>query len=261
MSVDFLRASAKALFDAEANRAPIQPLTADNPSLTVEDAYRIQSNVLQMKKDQGERIVGKKIGLTSKAIQTQLGVFEPDYGQITHKMVVADGSALSMMQLIKPKVEAEVAFILKQDLQGPSVTTADVLRATEGVMPVLEIIDSRIRDWKIKIQDTIADNASSARVVTGGALTALGNLQLNLIGAVFEKNGGIVATGAGAAVLGHPAHSVAWLANKLSEFGEPLRAGEIVLSGSLTAAVDASAGDVFRVSFDRLGSVAVRFTA
>jgi len=250
---------AKELFKAEKNRSVIEPITERYPNISIQDAYKIQLKVVDWKKKEGQIVVGKKIGLTSKQMQDLLGVHEPDYGHILDSMVFFEGDSLSFSQLIQPRVEGEIAFILNEDLEGPGVTVADVIRATEGVMASIEVIDSRIKDWKIKIQDTVADNASSACVVLGGRMFSARRLDLRYLGMVLEKNGEIVATGAGAAVLGNPCQSVAWLANKLSEFNISLKAGEIVMSGSLTAAVKVNPGDVIRVTFDRLGSVTAKF--
>lgn len=194
-------------------------------------------------------------------MQKLLGVHEPDYGHIFNRMMAPDGGPLSFSKLIQPRIEGEIAFILQRDLRGPGVTLASVLRATRGVMASIEVIDSRIKDWKIKIQDTVADNASSARVILGGRIAPPDNLDLRCIGMILEKNGEIIATGAGAAVMGNPAQSVAWLANKLSEFGISLNAGEIIMSGSLTAAIKVAPGDVIKATFDRLGTVTARFMA
>jgi len=250
---------AKQLLEAEDNRKPIDPITDKYPSISIGEAYKIQLKVVHLKKKRGQVVVGKKIGLTSKGMQQLLGVNEPDYGHILDKMMIYEGEALSLSQLIQPKVEAEIAFLLKKDLKGPGVTVASVIDATEGVMPAIEIIDSRIKNWKIKIQDTVADNASSARVILGGRIMPIEELDLRYVGMVLEKNGEIVATGAGAAVLGNPAQSVAWLANKLSEFGITLKAGEIIMSGSFTAAVEASPNDAIKATFNHLGSVTVKF--
>lgn len=247
------------LLDAESTQNPIDPLTSDYENLTVRDAYKIQLAGVEIKRQKGIKIVGKKIGLTSKAMQQTLGVNEPDYGHLLDNMVIFEGEPCKKKELIWPKIEGEIAFVLKNTLKGPGITISDVLRATEGVMPAIEIVDSRIRNWKIKLEDTIADNASSGRFVLGSKLTSVKNLDLRLIGMVFQKNGRVVSTGAGAAVWGHPAAAVAWLANKLAEFDIALEAGEVILSGAVTAAVDASAGDVFLVNFQELGSVSVYF--
>ncbi len=254
------KAIAEDLYKAEITGTSITALTDTYPGLTIEDAYAIQLDgvAIRCTRD-GRKVVGKKIGLTSLAMQKLLGVNEPDYGHLLDHMFVREGEPVACSGLLLPKVEAEVAFVLKRTLRGPGVTVPDVLRATEGVMASIEIIDTRIKDWKIKLPDTIADNASSARFVVGSRLVPVGKFDLRLIGMVLEKNGEVVSTGAGAEVLGHPAASVAWLANKLGEFGVSLNEGEIILSGALTAAVQAKAGDCFLVSFQGLGAVGTRF--
>jgi 2-keto-4-pentenoate hydratase len=237
----------------------LDPLTDRFSDLNVAQAYQIQLASIRNRLKEGRRVVGKKIGLSSKAMQDLLGVREPDYGHLLDDMVVLNGQPVATDRLLNPRCEGEIAFLLGRDVIGPGVTVADVLAATEAVTPALEIVDSRIRDWKIKIQDTIADNGSSARVVLGDKLTPVHDLDLRLVGMVFMKNGQVVATGAGAAALGHPAASVAWLANKLLEFDISLKAGEIILSGSLVTAPPVAAGDYFRADFDRLGSVSAYF--
>ncbi|QGP90902.1 2-hydroxyhexa-2,4-dienoate hydratase [Neomoorella glycerini] len=253
------QAIAAELLAAEASCRPIEPLTTTYPDLTVEDAYRIQLAGIEMKKGRGSKVIGKKIGLTSKAMQQLLGVNEPDYGHLLDNMLLLEGEPCRREELLLPRVEGELAFILKDTLKGPGVTIADVYRATEGIMPAFEIVDSRIRDWKIKLPDTIADNASSARLVLGSRMVPIKDLDLRLIGMVLEKNGEVASTGAGAAVWGHPAAAVAWLANKLATFDIALEAGEIILSGAVTAAENAGAGDVFTVSFYGLGSLSLKF--
>lgn len=250
---------AEELLQAWGTRVPVDPLTERFPALTLAQAYEIQLAGIRRRLEGGRRVVGKKIGLTSKAMQDLLGVHEPDYGHLLDDMVVPNGQAVPMSRLLQPRCEGEIAFLLKRDLVGPGVTVAEVLAATEAVLPALEIVDSRVRDWRIQIQDTVADNASSALLVLGDKLTPVHGLDLRLVGMVLEKNGQVAATGAGAAVLGHPAAAVAWLANELGEFGVALKAGEVVLSGALTAALPIAAGDAFRVEFDRLGSASIRF--
>ena len=253
------QAIAAELLAAEASCRPIEPLTATNPGLTVEDAYRIQLAGIEEKLARGSKVIGKKIGLTSKGMQQLLGVNEPDYGHLLDNMLLLEGEPCRREELLWPRVEGEMAFILKDTLRGPGVTIADVYRATEGIMPAFEIVDSRIRDWKIKLPDTIADNASSARLVLGSRMVPIKDLDLRLIGMVLEKNGEMVSSGAGAAVWGHPAAAVAWLANKLAAYDIALEAGEIILSGAVTAAEDANAGDVFTVSFHGLGTLNLKF--
>lgn len=247
------------LIEAEKSRTPIEPITSTYGKLSVKDAYMIQLEVVKAKLDWGCKVVGKKIGLTSKAMQDILGISEPDYGHLLDTMLISQGQPCKREELIQPKVEGEIAFVLKDTLKGPGVTIADVLRATEFLIPAIEVVDSRIRDWKIKLEDTIADNASSARFVLGSKAVPINNLDLRLIGMVLEKNGRVMSTGAGAAVWGHPAAAVAWLANKLAEFGMALQSGEIILSGAITAALDANRGDIFTAYFYELGSVSVYF--
>ena len=259
MNKELLTRLARELYTAEISHTPVEALTARYPEITNEEAYQIQIAGMNMRLADGHALVGKKIGLTSKAMQAALGVFEPDYGYITDRLMVLEGEELSLSDVIAPKVEAEIAFVLKEDLTGPGVTLAQVLKATAGVMPAFEIIDTRIKDWKIKIQDTIADCASIGRIVVTGSLIPIETFDLRYLGLVLEKNGEIVNTAAGAAVLGHPGNAVVWLANKLAQYGTQLKAGEIIMSGSLTAACPVAAGDNLRATFDRLGTVGVRF--
>src|SRR6266508_60445 len=247
------------LYEAEGTRSAIPPLVETYPGLSADDAYRIQRALVDRKLREGAHVVGHKIGLTSVAMQQLLGVDQPDFGHILDTMMVADGDAVPRDTLIFPRVEAEIAFCLREDLRGPGVTAPRVLAATNFVFPALEIVDSRIADWKITLADTIADNASSCRMVAGGRFIPVEDLDLRLVGMVLEKNGEIVNSAAGAAVLGNPTNAVAWLANKLAEFDITLRAGELILPGALSAAVTVQAGDAVRATFDRLGPVSVRF--
>ncbi|MBV2135111.1 2-oxopent-4-enoate hydratase [Pseudomonas sp. MAP12] len=248
------------LYNALRMAEAVAPLTERHPGLTIENAYTIQQRLLAKRLQHGERIVGKKIGVTSRAVMNLLGVEQPDFGILTDAMTYNSGEAIPMAALIQPKAEGEIAFVLKHDLSGPGVTVADVLRATEGLMVCFEIVDSRIRDWKIKIQDTVADNASCGVFVLGDRLVPVNEVDLSLCGMVLEKNGEIVATGAGAATMGSPAVAVAWLANTLGRLGVPLKAGEVILSGSLGPMIPVAAGDNLRVSIGGIGSCAVRFT-
>lgn len=247
------------LHAALCGRQAIEPLSARHPEITIADAYAIQQRMLARRLEAGERVVGKKIGVTSRAVMDMLGVFQPDFGWLTDGMVFNEGEAVSASSLIQPKAEGEIAFLLKKTLQGPGVTAADVLAATEGVMACFEIVDSRISDWRIKIQDTVADNASCGVFVLGDRLVDPRDVDLGTCGMVLEKNGEIVATGAGSAALGHPANAVAWLANTLGAHGIALEAGEVVLSGSLAAMVPVKAGDNLRVSIGGIGGCSVRF--
>lgn len=247
------------LAEAEATRKGMTPLTSIEASLSTKDAYKIQLENISKKLRRGQRVVGKKIGLTSLAMQQLLGVDEPDYGHLLDSMVIENGGSISMERVLQPKVEGEIAFILKEELKGPNVTALNVLQATKYVVPALEIVDSRVQDWKIKLPDTIADNASSGLYVLGGKPTKIEDVDLAQIGMVLSKNGEIINTGVGAAALGNPANCVAWLANKLAEFDITLGAGEVILSGALSAAVNAEAGDVFTARFAHIGQVSVRF--
>ena len=237
----------------------LDPLSSRHPDITIEDAYAIQQRLIARRLDAGERVVGKKIGVTSQAVMNMLGVFQPDFGILLDGMVYNEGQPIEAKTLIQPKAEGEIAFILKKDLMGPGVTAADVMAATEGVMACFEIVDSRIRDWKIQIQDTVADNASCGVFVLGDRLVDPRDVDLATCGMVLEKNGEIVATGAGAAALGHPANAVAWLANTLGRLGMGLKAGEVVLSGSLGIMVPVQAGDSLRVTIGGIGGCSVRF--
>lgn len=250
---------AEELLQAERNKLAIAPLTEQYSDLNVTDAYQIQLEVTKKKVTEGRTIIGKKVGLTSVAMQKMLGVDEPDYGHLLDDMKVEDGGKVKVSDMLSPKIEAEIGFILKEDLQGPNVTFLDVLMATEYIVPTLEIIDSRIADWKIRLVDTVADNGSSAKVVVGSKLSKIDGIDLRSLGMVFYKNREMVATGSGAAALGHPAHAIAWLANKLHEFGITLKAGELILPGALSAAMNVQAGDVVSAQFGPLGSVSVTF--
>lgn len=250
---------AQKLYQAERDRKPIAPLTGAYPELTTEEAYPIQLENISRRVREGSRIVGKKIGLTSKAMQRMLGVDQPDYGHLLDTMAAANGRSVPIDTLLQPKVEGEIAFVLKRDLRGPGVTEQDVLSATDYVAPAIEIIASRIQDWKIKLPDTVADNASGGMFVLGDAKVRVDEVDLRLVGMVLEKNGEVELTGAGAAVLGYPPRAVAWLANKLAEFDIRLQAGEIILSGAFMAALEVKKGDVIAVEVDRLGSARVTF--
>ena len=251
--------AASSLYEAERTQRAIPPLVDTYEGLSVDEAYRIQLALIDRKLREGARVVGHKIGLTAVAMQQLLGVDQPDFGHILDTMMVQDGSAVDRSELIYPRVEGEITFLLKEDLRGPGVTVARVLAATEYVMPSLEIVDSRIADWRIKLADTISDNASSCRMVVGGRCLKPDAFDLRLVGMILEKNGEIINSATGAAVLGNPAQAVAWLANTLAAFDVTLKAGEVILPGALTAAITVQAGDSVRATFDHLGSVSVRF--
>ncbi|NYE04421.1 2-keto-4-pentenoate hydratase [Bacillus niacini] len=237
----------------------MDPLTTSDPEISIDEAYYIQLQNIKKKLVEGQKIVGKKIGLTSVAVQKMLGVDEPDYGHLLDSMVVENGGTIDIKTMLQPKIEGEIAFILKKDLKGPNVTVLDVLQATDYVVPALEIVDSRVQDWKIKLQDTVADNASSGLVVLGGKPTKIEDIDLELIGMVLMQNGEVANTGVGAAALGNPASCVAWLANRLADYDITLKAGEVILSGALSSMVVAKPGDNFTARFAHLGQVSVNF--
>jgi 2-oxopent-4-enoate/cis-2-oxohex-4-enoate hydratase len=251
------------LYAALAGRYVLDPLTARESAITIDDAYNISLHLLRRREAGGERVIGKKIGVTSKPVQDMLGVHQPDFGFLTDRMHIADGSqvSLSAARLIQPRAEGEIAFVLKKDLRGPGVTEEQVLDATEYVSPCFEIVDSRIRDWKIRIQDTVADNASCGVFVIGAAKIAPRSLDLAAVKMDIRKNGEHVASGTGAAVQGHPATAVAWLANTLGRFGIPFLAGEIILSGSLAPLLPITPGDRFEMSLAGIGNSSISFEA
>ncbi|MEY2654781.1 MAG: hypothetical protein RLZZ524_1809 [Pseudomonadota bacterium] len=259
MTPDLIQTLGDELYQSLLDRVPVEPLTNRHAGITIEDAYRIQLRMIQRRLDAGEVVIGKKIGVTSQVVMDMLGVNQPDFGQLLSGMVFNEGEPIETGKMIAPKAEAEVAFILARDLTGPGVTAADVLRATDCVMPCFEIVDSRIRDWKIKIADTVADNASCGVFTLGGTRRSPRQLDLALAGMVLEKNGEIVSTSCGAAVQGSPVNAVAWLANTLGALGIGLKAGDVILSGSQSPLVPVKAGDSLHASVGGLGSTSVRF--
>ncbi|MCE1181201.1 MAG: 2-oxopent-4-enoate hydratase [Rhodocyclales bacterium] len=249
-----------ALYAAWQTRQPIAPLREQVPEITIADAYRIQERFVARRVAAGETIIGKKIGATSKPVQEFLGVYQPDFGMLLSGMVYEEGDTIPLDTLIQPKAEAELAFVLKADLKGPGITAMDVIRATDYVLPCFEIVDSRITAWNIKIQDTVADNASCGVYVLGKTQGDPRQLDITLAGMVLEKNGELFSTGCGAAVQGSPANAVAWLANTLGELGIPFKAGEIILSGSQSALVPVVDGDELVCTVGGLGSCRVKFS-
>ncbi len=259
MNDDLIARYGDELHQAWAGRAPLAPLTEREPGITIDDAYRIQLRMIRHRIDAGETVIGRKIGVTSKAVMQMLGVDQPDFGHLLSGMAANEGEAIRADSMIAPRAEAEVAFVLERDLHGPGLTAADVLRATAFVMPCFEIVDSRIRDWKIRIQDTVADNASCGLLVLGGMRRHPRDLDLALAGMVLEKNGELISTSTGASVQGSPVNAVAWLANTLGRLGIVLKAGEVILSGSQSPLVPVMAGDSLHCSVGGLGSTGVRF--
>ncbi|MDR0402571.1 MAG: fumarylacetoacetate hydrolase family protein [Treponema sp.] len=258
MSADKIAAFAEELYNAERDRKAVPPLSERDPSLDLDDAYRIQLVNINRVVGMGQVISGKKIGLTSPGIQKQLGVNEPDYGHLFAAMECKDGR-IDTAALLQPKIEGEIAFALKADLSGGNVSREDVLAAADYVAAAFEIVDSRVADWKIKLVDTVADNASSGRYVLGSARLAAAAVDLPEVTMKLYKNGSLAGEGAGKAVLGDPAVSVAWLANRLWTYGVTLKAGEIVLSGAFSAAPAAAKGDTFSAEFSSFGTVTAEF--
>lgn len=246
------------LYQARQTRIAIPPLTARYPDLSMADAYRIQQELVALLAADGERTVGYKLGLTSTPMQQLLGVDSPDFAPVLSSHVNPDGAAVMAGSFIAPRVEAEIALVLGADLRGPDCTALDVAAAVRGAVPALEIVDSRIADWKIKLADTIADLASSGAVVLGPVITPAAGLDLRLTGMVLTCDGELVATGAGAAALGNPLQAVAWLVQTLHPLGGYLRAGQFIMTGALHAAVGITAGQNYRAEFDRLGPVGAR---
>jgi 2-oxopent-4-enoate hydratase len=245
------------LLDAARTRVPIPPLTARHPQLTVADAYAIQGLVARARLDAGAVLVGRKVGLTSAAMQQMMGVGEPDFGRVFADELIDGGGEVPLAELIQPRAEPEIAFMLASDLAGPGVTVADALAATAYVSPALEVIDSRVADWRIALVDTVADNASSGRVVLGAERVPVGDVDLAAATVALRIDGEQVAEGRGDAVLGHPAEAVAWLANTLAPFGERLRAGDLVMPGSMTAAAPLAPGATVVADYGPLGTVEV----
>ncbi len=250
---------ANALWRAEAERAPVRPLMEQQSGITVEDAYAIQTYNIERRIAAGGVERGRKIGLTSRATQELFGVREPSCGVLLNDMFLDEGDEVAVEALIAPRVTSEFAMMMAHDLSGPGVTTVNALAAIGGVLPAIEIVDSRIADWRIGIEDTVADNASTARVVLGGRMVPAAALDLCHLGVLFYRNGSPIESGAGAAVLGNPARCVAWLANKLAVLGGGLLRGDIVLPGALHRLVPVRRGDFFRAHFAHLGTVSIQF--
>ena len=263
MDPSLIAALGDELFNALNTRSTLTPLTSRYSEISIEDAYRISLQFLQRREASGERVIGKKIGVTSKAVQDMLNVHQPDFGFLTDRMQVSSGAdvSLSEYRLIQPRAEGEIAFILAQDLNGPGITASDVLAATESVACCFEIVDSRIDDWKIRIEDTVADNASCGVFALGEQLIDPRTLDLAAAELTMWKNGEPAGSGLGSAVQGHPCEAVAWLANTLGKLGIPFRKGEIILSGALAPLVPVGPGDRIEMTISGLGSASLRFTA
>jgi 2-oxo-hept-3-ene-1,7-dioate hydratase len=252
------RKAAEILIAAEESRTPALQLSKTWPDIQIEDSYAISSLVTEMKIAKGARLIGHKIGLTSKAMQQSSQIDEPDYGHLLDSMLLNDGAKVRFEDYCVPRVEPELTFILKEPLKGPGIGLVDVLRATEWVVPSIEIIDARVQNPR-KIQDTVADNGAAAGIVLGGRPVRPDAVDLRWVGAIFYRNAEIEETGIAAGVLGHPAMAIAWLANKVGRFGTVLEPGHLMLSGSFTRPVWAAKGDTLHADFGPLGSVSVQF--
>jgi len=260
-----IQSAARRLHQAEKTHTQIHQLSLDHPGMTIEDAYSVQRAWMSLKLHDGRTLKGHKIGLTSRAMQQSSQIDEPDYGDLLDDMFFADGSDIPMGRFIVPRVEVELAFVLKKRLEGPHRTLLDALDATEYVVPAIEIIDARIHqidpDTKVprKVMDTISDNAAGAGLVIGGRPIRPMDFDLRWVSALLHRNGAIEESGVAAAVLNHPANGVAWLANKLSQHEVSLQPGQIILGGSFTRPVPARAGDTFHIDYGPLGSISCRF--
>jgi 2-keto-4-pentenoate hydratase len=260
MDADLVEKAAAALLGAYASRTPLPPLTDSHPDLLVADAYAIQVAQVAAWTARGAVVKGHKVGLTSAAMQRQLGVDQPDFGVLLDSMFLAEGVTAEFGRFLQPKAEPEIAFVLGRPLRGPGVTVAEALAAVDFVLPALEIIDSRIADWKITLADTVADNASSGAVVLGSRPVRADSLDLSLAGCLLHRNGRLEGTGAGGAVLGSPVNALVWLANTLGARGVGLEAGHVILPGSVCAAIPFGPGDTVSATFDRIGSVSITFS-
>ena len=258
MPITDVEGKARALYAARRNRAPIAPFTDQDPSLGMADGYAVQAELVKLILADGDTVVGYKAGLTSKPMQTMLGVGRPDYGPVLGSTIYRDGDDISAGRFIQPKLEAEIVFVMGEALRGPDVTVAQARAAVAGIAASMEIVDSRFADWRIKLCDTVADLASNGAVAISDTLVPLDGIDPRLIGMVLSRDGELVDTGAGAAALGDPAAVVAWLANTLADNGVGLEPGHLVMTGALHAAVPMRAGETYTAEFDRLGSVRVR---
>ena len=249
------------LYEAMRSQKPVAPLTERETDITIDDAYLISLRMLKRRLDEdGERVIGKKIGVTSDAVQKMLNVHQPDFGFLTDAMEYADGAEVPIVgHLIRPRAEAEIGFRLKKDLVGPGVTEADVLDATDYIVPCFEIVDSRIRDWKIKIEDTVADNASCGVFVQSKQQADPRQYDLSRLKITVWKNDAVISEGFGSAVQGNPLTAVAWLANTLGKYDIPFKAGELILSGSLVPLEDVTPGDRMRLELEGIGAASVNF--
>jgi len=241
------------LFDSWKNSQQMEPISNIDQDISINDAYQIQLGVIEKRRALGQRVVGKKIGITSKPVMELLGVNQPDYGNLMSDMGYSSGDSLNIKNFCQPKAEGEIAFILKKDLYGPDVTHKMVLDATEFISPAIEIVDSRIKNWEIKIQDTVADNASSGAYILGTQKVSPSSVDMVACRMQFMKNRNVVGRGTGAATLGNPLNAVTWLANKMSHIDSGLEAGDVILSGSLSVMLPVEPGDEISIKIEDMG--------
>ncbi|WP_209121068.1 2-keto-4-pentenoate hydratase [Alkalihalobacillus sp. BA299] len=261
IKTDVINQIADELYKAERDRFEVDKFVDRFSELDIELAYQVQERLIEIKcQEEKTKIAGRKLGLTSRAKQEMMGVHEPTYGVLLENMQLFEGEQVTLESFIHPKIEPEIAFIFDKEVKGPIITVADILAATAFITPAMEIIDSRYRNFRFTLPDVVADNSSSSRYLISEKLIPVDHIDLRLMGMVFKKNGEIVATSAGASVMGHPARAVAWMANQLVKKGQSIKAGEVVLSGALSEAFTITSGDHFSVSFDRMGSLKASFT-
>lgn len=258
MPVSDAAGKARALYEARRTRVPIPPFTDAEPHLGMADGYAVQRELVALLVADGDRVIGHKVGLTSVAMQRMLGVDSPDHGPVLASTVYRDGDTVPLDRFIAPRIEAEIVFVLGERLQGPGVGVGDARRALSGAVAGLEIVDSRIEDWRIKLADTVADLASNGAMATSSRVVPIAGLDPRSIGMTISRNGEVIDTATGAAAMGDPVAVVAWLANVLGAEGAALEPGHLVMTGALHAAVPMAAGDVFRADFDHLGPITVR---
>lgn len=252
---EIIKKIAKALVDAEDNHTYIEKISEKYPDIEIEDSYKIQKEVFKIKENRGEKIIGKKIGLTSEGIRKQIGVYEPDFSLLTDKNILKSYQELELDKLNNPKLEPELTFILKEDLKGPIVSNVDVIKAILGVTASFEVVDTRYKDYNFKIFDTIADSASYGKIITSNKIVPIDNLDLDNIGLNVFKNGKLLKTATSAEVMGNPINSIVWLANKMIELGEYLKKGDLILSGSFTPVFDLNSGDFYEADFAGVGKI------
>lgn len=249
---------AKSIVEAEDRAKPISKISESYPEFTIEDAYKIQEEVFNIKTQRGERIIGKKIGLTSEGIRKQIGVFEPDFSFITDKNYLHPYENLILSDMINPKLEPELAFLINKDLKEKVITNWDVMSAIEGVLPAFEVVDTRYRNYDFTIVDTISDSASYGRIIVGNKMTNIQNLEMEEIALSVFKDGKLIKSASSSEVMGNPINAVTWLANKMVQLGNFIKKGDIILSGSFTPVLDIEAGETYEAVFSNVGSVKIK---